>query len=172
MTARDSTKSPSSLSPSASPTSTSESPLDDEMHRRRCRRGLLSPNQSPPVQQPDGRLHGALREAGFAGDGLQAGAKTSRAGLAPDVEVDDECGRRAVALDETARDVQRYSSHWYSVQRYSSGGQRPSAVRTAGGGCPPHHCEYMSMIRSIALRHTRQKPASSRVNMMQSVCGR
>src|SRR5207302_919079 len=31
---------------------------------------------------------------------------------------------------------------------------------------------YIAMMRSIALRHTAQNPASSRVNMMQSACGR
>ena len=40
--------------------------------------------------------------------------------------------------------------------------QRPAAEGRA----------YMAMTRSMARRHTAQKPTSSRVNMMQSACGR
>ena len=37
---------------------------------------------------------------------------------------------------------------------------------------PDRYFEYRSMIRSIPRRHTAQNPTRSRVNMMQSACGR
>ena len=62
-------------------------------------------HQLPSVEVPQRRLHAALGDPGVVGDVLVAGAHALHSlavRAAPEVDVDDERGRRAVVANEVA----------------------------------------------------------------------